>query len=160
MISPYFDELPLLRPVLTLNGVETCELGEDWLVYLDRKRTRYVIIPEGTRTNYASIPWWLRWLMSKVDPVLFLPSIVHDYLVQEFDYYGDRPVVLKTRNSGGAFVSPTMIKSPEPVDWFEAAEIFKQMIRIYKGRSVMLKSHLAYFGVWINGHWKKLWGEA
>lgn len=43
-----------------------------------------VSIPAGFSTNFASVPWYARWLISPVDPTLRVAALVHDYLVGEF----------------------------------------------------------------------------
>ena len=39
-----------------------------------------VTVPIGTITDGASIPWFLRWLISPTGR-LFVPSVVHDHLI-------------------------------------------------------------------------------
>ena len=135
--------VPKLIPVLTERGVKTLALAEEWKVYIDKKEDKYVIVPEGSQSDFATIPWILRIFLSKTDPVLLLPSIVHDYLVKQFDETEDCPVIYST------FFKNEIID--HEVDWDEALDIFKTMIKFYKGRSTRLKAELAYFGVWLNG---------
>lgn len=44
-----------------------------------------ICVPVGTRSNFGSIPWYARWLISPTDPGLMIPAIVHDYETGEFN---------------------------------------------------------------------------
>ena len=42
----------------------------------------YYTIPAGTRTDGASVPWGLRWLIEVLDERTFRPTALHDYLLE------------------------------------------------------------------------------
>lgn len=44
------------------------------------------VVPEGTETNLASIPWFVGWYIDKLGAAL-LPSVLHDY---EYVHGSDR----------------------------------------------------------------------
>ncbi len=142
------QDIPLLTPVLSDKGVRRLRLVNEWKVYIDGNKDKYIIVPAGSETNFATIPWFLRWALSQTDPVLVLPAIAHDYLVKEFDPTAINPVIYSEKLFGSIV--------DHEVDWFEAAKVFQYLIRGYKGKSVMIKSNLAYAGVWLNGHLRKI----
>jgi len=80
---------------------------------------RYIAVPRGVKTNFASIPWFGRWLVSAVDPTLAEPAIVHDYLVGEFtDQTGWQPLI---HNPDGSV-------EDSDIDWRQAAAILRWMM--------------------------------
>ncbi len=40
------------------------------------------IIPEGTPTDFASIPWVLHWWLSPTDSRIAIPALIHDSMYQ------------------------------------------------------------------------------
>lgn len=57
---------------------------EDYEYIFPWDKSRKVIIAKGSRTNFASIPWWARWLISPADKDLIKAAAIHDGLVKEF----------------------------------------------------------------------------
>lgn len=45
----------------------------------------WVKVPVGQPTDFASVPWWARWLVSKVG-LHNLAAVVHDYLYRNAKY--------------------------------------------------------------------------
>lgn len=73
-----------------------------------------VVIRPGFITNFASIPWAARWVVSPIDPTICKAALVHDYLVGEST--GIKGRVVYTHGS-----SRTM-------NWHQAAEILRQIM--------------------------------
>ena len=46
-----------------------------------KKHKKSVTLPRGMVTDFASIPWFGRWLISPVDKSIVISALVHDYLV-------------------------------------------------------------------------------
>ena len=105
------------------------------VTYLKDGRVSSVCIPEGVRSDFASIPWYVRWLISRTDREILIASIIHDYQVGQF--------------------------SGEPVEkWRDAAQFLKEVMEFFadpKGVSwwSRLKRHLVYRGVMLNGILKR-----
>ena len=112
---------------------------------------QYVMIPEGYETNFASIPWFVRWLISPIDPDLVLAAIVHDWLVQEHGTRAQFPPVLYVEDVTGEHVFI------ERVDWSQAATIFRKIAK-HEGASP-LKRFAVYQAVRMHGAYKRLKGE-
>jgi len=65
-------------------------VAEDFEYIFPWDSRRKVIVAKGSRTNFASIPWFARWLISPMDKDLMLAAAIHDGLVKEF---GDQTYV-------------------------------------------------------------------
>lgn len=61
-----------LRPI-TENGRRKWEVLESFLL-------EGVVIPEGFTTDGASVPRFLWWYISPIDPGIFRAAVLHDYL--------------------------------------------------------------------------------
>lgn len=70
-----YDQLKTLD-----NADGTWTLTEDFTVSINRFGSAKVIVhvPAGYTTDYASVPWFLRWLMSKAGRHGYA-AVVHDY---------------------------------------------------------------------------------
>lgn len=106
-------------------------LTESFVYYLPWDRDQFVIVPVGYRTNFASVPWFARWLVSPIDPHIRIPALVHDWLVFEFGIPQDiedrtpflfkvtagvvRRRVLSWRDS--AWILKTMMKHTDAPRW-------------------------------------------
>ena len=112
---------------------------------------QYVRIPERYETNFASIPWFLRWVVNPIDPHLVMAAVVHDWLVQEHGTRAQFPPVLYVEDITGENVFI------ERVDWSQAATIFRKIAK-YEGASP-LKRFAVYQAVRLNGVYKKFKGE-
>lgn len=98
---------------------------------------KYVVVPSGYRTNFASIPAVGRGLVSPIDPDVVIGALVHDFLIQEGV---SEPVKTGTVSTSGAI---------DFVDWKQAVAIMRQ-IMIDEGASVF-KRQVIYLSV-------RLWG--
>lgn len=78
-----------------------------------------VVIPMGMLTNFASIPWFARWVVSRTDRHILIPALVHDYLVSEF-FWDGRPAVIRSKPNGEEW--------RERCDWRRASFILKRMM--------------------------------
>ena len=100
----------MTSPILTIQrGLFV--LVRRWTVVLPNGK--WVDIPAGFATNFASIPWFARWLISPIDPTLLYAAIIHDYLVGEFNGV---PGVLHSQNG------------IERVSWRQAAAILRSVM--------------------------------
>lgn len=73
----------------------------------------HVHLPAGFLTNFGTIPWFARWLISPIDPQLRTAAAVHDFLVGEFGPQG-----YITHEDGAC----------EYVDWRKAAAILRSIM--------------------------------
>jgi hypothetical protein len=84
---------------------------------------KYVLVPGGYQTNFASIPKTFRWLINPIDPDVVVAALVHDWLVQEWS----GPYV---------YVWPSVITetysklSHDSVDWPQAIATMRQIMEI------------------------------
>lgn len=101
-------------------------------------------IHKGTSTNFASIPWFVRWVISPLDPVIALPAIVHDALVNEF---GDGVVTIIYSNGS--------TQSVTNVDWKTAADTLLGLMKRCPGKLNYFKAHYVYSSVRAYGYIKK-----
>lgn len=119
----------MTSPILTIQrGLFV--LVRRWTVVLPNGK--WVDIPAGFATNFASIPWFVRWLISPIDSSLLHAAIIHDYLVGEFN---GEPGVL--HSSAGI----------ERVSWRQAAAILRSVMdadgaRTWKRQAVYLAVRL------------------
>ena len=70
-------------PVVRVSGGAFI-LEEAFKYHFPWKPAEYVVVPEGYKTNFASIPWAARWLVSPIDETILIAALIHDWLVQEF----------------------------------------------------------------------------
>ncbi len=49
-----------------------------------------IMVPKGFKTDYASIPKWLQWLISPIEKYVWRASILHDYLYSNKKYNSRR----------------------------------------------------------------------
>lgn len=89
--------------------------------YTFRNR-KYVVVPSGYRTNFASIPAVGRWLISPIDPQITVAALVHDWLTNEFDpiNYANYDKVICTGEQ------PTVLM--DVVSWEQAVAILRQIM--------------------------------
>lgn len=104
---------------------------------------RYILVPEGVRTNFGSIPWFVRWLISPIDRHMVVPAIVHDFLTYEF-------------TSGQVTYVPVIYKPNGRIDdsdvsWDQAATIMRQMMKSLGAPG--WKRGLVYAGLRVYGWW-------
>lgn len=100
--------------------------------YVKNGRVLALRVPAGVRSDFGSVPWFVRWLISRTDRELMIASIVHDYLCGQYN----RP--------------------PAGWDWRDAAEMMVALMEFHKRRKGVawwsrLKRHLCYRGVMLNG---------
>lgn len=96
-----------------------------------------VEITAGFATNFASVPWYARWLISPVDPTIRIAALVHDYLVGEFT---DPGVII--HDDGRESI----------VDWNQAAAILRRIMESDGART--WKRQAVYWAVRLHG-WLK-----
>lgn len=128
---------PALKPIITKTGVTHWWLDEDYEIEL--YNGNLAVIPRGTITNWASVPPYLRWALSNTDPLIIIPALVHDALVQEWNTFN----VARIYDNEGNLL-PQM-------KWSEAAEQFRWMISKYRGARVKTKAMMAYTAVSLHG---------
>lgn len=64
--------------IKSLPGKETRRLVEHFIVKYDN---RYIVVPEGFVTDYASIPKMVpRWIVDQDDGIIREAAVLHDYL--------------------------------------------------------------------------------
>jgi len=145
--NPYF-EAPKLIPVITERGVFCFELAENWKVKLTD--TSWLIIPQGSRSNFATVHWFLRIFISSTDPIIVLPAIIHDYLVSEF---ADIPPVMyrEVPDAEGINFLETHPLYPTKWDWAASAKLFRHYALSFKGRTGKIKARTCYVGIRIYG---------
>ncbi len=150
------DHMPSMQLSISKEGVVKMILTEDFTIVLPRfvdnpyteaqvREDVSCTIHKGTSTNYASIPWYIRWLISPIDPVLALTSVVHDALVNEF---GDSKYSLKFVNSvdGEAYNGE--------VSWKMAADSMLSIMNVKKGTLDYFKSRAIYSAIRLHGYIK------
>jgi hypothetical protein len=146
--NPYFDA-PLLRPQVTEDGASYFQLVEDWKVTLDDGT--WLVVPKGSRSNFASVPWFFRWIISSTDPVIVLPAIVHDYLVGEWQNY---PPLLYREipdEEGVNFVVSEPLYGGTGYDWKASAKLFRKLALSFRGRTAHFKARLCYVAIIVFG---------
>lgn len=77
-------KVPLdLREIGQIDGVQYWELLEDFFYELGAEGSGYVIhVPKGTKTDFASIPWYLWWIFPPFGKYN-KPAVIHDYLYKK-----------------------------------------------------------------------------
>lgn len=111
-----------------------------WFLYEDftyRYDLSEITIKKGTRTNLASIPQFLEWLISSDDKDIILAALVYDALVGEFV----DPVPMKI---GRILRYPT---------WNQSAEILRNIMK--QEGAKYWKHTLVYYAVVFHGLIKK-----
>lgn len=151
--KPFRHNEPSLRPIITDRGARVFELIEDWAVPIGSKY--WLTLPAGTRTNYSTVPWFLRWAISQTDPVISIPSIVHDYLVGEYFnstatanrdefpkvYYFDERNEIKCE----------LLYPIEGYKWIESARILRDLALTFDGNAAKIKAEVCYFFIRLVG---------
>lgn len=140
----------------------------------------YFIICANSRTNFNSIPRLLRWLVSPIQPALIIASFVHDWATNEFD--DDTFEVFKYKNdfyiSKNAYGRPlydnVTLKDLKGlvgeyhayshlgycyIKWSESAEVYRELGRIYKGKTNKISTRLAYNALRLAGFFKRVFGD-
>lgn len=130
-------------PLLTIREGKII-LADSFQYRFPWKTDEYVVVPMGYRTNFASIPWIARWLISPIDRHIMIAAIVHDWLTLEFrvrpaGYY---PMIFTDKN-GLEQVSDVH------VSWDQAATIMKKIMH-FEGAG-RLKRMSVYLAI-------RLWG--
>ena len=81
---------------------------------------RVIEVPQGMLTDLASVPWYFRWLVSRVGPHLEA-SIVHDYLFIAWQDIDDYPAQRKDFDFANELMRHAMIEAG--VKWWRRALI-------------------------------------
>lgn len=154
----YFDA-PLIQPVITERGVFCYRLAADWKVKLNPHE--YVIIPEGSLSNFASIPWFFRWVVQSSDPVIALPSIIHDYLVAEWYYTGGArkpPIRYSYKDDGveSEIQGLPLYDTEDGFNWVESAKLFRMYALSFRGRTAHVKARVCYVMIRLFGYYRDL----
>lgn len=112
------------RPVVEIADDGTFRLAHEWRYNIPGSMD-YVLLPEGMRTNFATIPAVARWLISPIDPDIVIAALVHDWLVGEFleGYMGKSACIFE--QGSGVFVTrykPSWSMSAKIMRWIMKAE--------------------------------------
>ncbi len=156
-----YDTFPLLRPVMTDRGVRQLAIHNYFVTPI--RGNRLLLIPKFSTTNFASIPFLARNLISQTDPVFLVPAIVHDHLISEWnpEFFRDGLTDDQLEEEIAAYYNSPLVYSFEQqriltreeanIGWGESAIIFKELIHNYKGRTVRIKGNIAYLFLRIVG---------
>lgn len=68
------------EPIVIVHRDGGFSLGEQ-LEYYSMIVGMWIKVPKGERTDFASVPWYVRWIIPKVGKYN-LATIIHDYLYQ------------------------------------------------------------------------------
>lgn len=145
--------LPSLEPVISKKGVKYWQVGKKWMVYLNKENTIFMTIPVGLKTDLATIPWFFRWIISPTDPVIVIPSIIHDYLVSQ---YGKEDDYLLPKYAS-KLLNPNYL---EPIlrpgyEWIDAALLFRKYCLLFSGNTAYIKANVAFFFILLRGFLKR-----
>ena|ERR1700747_1709193 len=115
------------NPILEiLPDGEFC-LHEDLMYRLgydnDTKTFRYIIIPKGYRTNFATMPGIARLFISPIDPEIVHGALVHDFLVGEWGTVPGYPKAITIDNGTGK-----QNLKYDPVDWKQAVATLRKIM--------------------------------
>lgn len=143
---------PVLTVVIDRSGFKKLTLAEDYYIVVpngkdnpysdvDLNEKVTLRVHKGTSTNFATIPWFVRSILSPMDPILALPSLVHDALVNEFS-----DSVITIIYASGA------TQSVKNVPWKVAADTMLGLMKQYPGRLNYLKARLVYSAVRAYGY--------
>lgn len=108
------------RPEFTWTDEGEFRLAHRWRYTLPDEF--FVVLPEGMRTNFATIPHIARVIISPIDPDIVVAAAVHDWLVGEFYDRPDEAPVLWRQTSHGHFVR----WRPR---WSESARIMRDIMK-------------------------------
>lgn len=128
----YFLEGNKGAPLVALYAPWRCKAG-NW----------EFVVPEGSVSNFVSMPWpirsVIRFFISPVDQVLAIPSIAHDYLVNEWRTTKEKRTFIDTVT--GEECSEHIVD----LTWKDSAKIFIDYADSnYTGKSAYIKSRLVY----------------
>lgn len=150
----YFNA-PSIRPIIGKKGVRAFELADDWIVLLDDHR--WLNIPAGTLTNYGTVPWYFRWIISPTDPVIAIPSIIHDYLIAELIPKDHRDMDIHVPKVhrviytiSGNYIEHSDLYSTK-YDWIESARYFRKYAHSFEGRTARIKAEVCYYFIRLRG---------
>ena len=174
-----------LNPIITAagingyltNGVILVNLFKCGLYYRDNIYITkfYLWIPSGIRTNFASVPWTARWLVSPTTGSLVIPATIHDYITGEFDLdtnfvaveINDEIYVVK-KSSVNQFITwyaayknalvsiDSSIELPKvDMNWKLSAVLFRNIGKTFTGKYTRFQTSLAYYAVSLYGKFKR-----
>lgn len=120
------------------------ELEDGWFklispfeFYLEFKGGERVIVPEGFKTNFASVPSWLQWLFPPYHADYGKAFVLHDYLVGEGE-----------DQEAGHIVLPILGNHVRTVTKDETRDITRKALKVLKcpawKRSIMLAGIKCY----------------
>lgn len=126
------SDLPVLFPVVTKRGVKVWATLFNWNAQVGRYN---VLVPKHSFTNFASIPFFARWLISQTDHAIVIPAIIHDHLVNEFGKVED--------------IQDGEIKSSMDINmtWAEKARVFLDYSKTTDSITVRIKCRIVYVSV-------------
>ena len=91
------DGFEYVEPLIVRRETKVPPPGVQWLVHQDypvrfllNGKTKTIRVPQGTRTDFSSVPWCLRWLVPRIGRHAEA-SVVHDYLYEAWACYRDTP---------------------------------------------------------------------
>jgi len=129
----FLKDSKLLEPVRGEPGVY--ELRRD--VRVNVGPFQWVDLKKGTRTNFASVPKFLHWLIDPDANDIALAALVHDAIVGEFA----PPVPIKSQD----YTAKNLVPIARVPNWKQAARVFRGIM--YDTKAPAWKRFLAYNGV-------------
>lgn len=99
-----------------------------------------ITVPRGLITDLASVPWFARWLVSRVGPHLEA-AIIHDYLYIAWQDLGSAPPDPKDRAFADKFLREAL--KAANVWWFRRWAIYRS-VRLFGWRSYASREEQRY----------------
>jgi len=112
-----------MLPELYLDDDGLFALAEEYVLYLtsDDGKTRFIRIPKGYKTNFASIPGIMRAFISPIDKDIAKAALGHDFLTAEFGEVEGYPRAIMVIDQDGSVVY-------DPVDWKQAIATMRKIM--------------------------------
>lgn len=123
------------------------------------KKAVYIVIREGTMTNFGSIPTIARRLVSPIDPKACLAFLVHDFLVSEYIGAGENTsppclyIADYVANEDGSLSLSNKEQYDSIVDWKQSASCARKLM-LNKGMPV-IRRQLIYVAIRAYGLFKQ-----
>lgn len=120
------DKMGYTLPLLMYNDDEFY-LARDFYYVFEQTDAfyEYIKVPQGFATDFATIHWTFRWLISPIDKHLVSAAIVHDYLVQSEEKGFGKPIIIRVSLDTGK-------RSEEVVTWEKASAIMRTIMKEQK----------------------------
>lgn len=160
-MRPYStSEYPSLKMVGSKNNAIIFEFLEDFTLKIpsmdsvfgssrDDDVEAWLTIHKGSRTNLATIPWFLRSFISPIDPIFIMAAPVHDILVGEFK-----------ESQYSVYSKDSTVDSPIPytgtITWKMAADAMLFLMKQSPGKLNYIKARWIYSAIRAYGFIKGL----